>query len=96
MFKWLKNKFRKAPESQLTTMERLEESVDAVNYWWAKLEEEGNPDRVAPWMLWGKDRQLCLMSRTFNNEEVYHSPVIPKPVSAPFINVVKPPKRGAK
>ena len=95
MLKWLKNKFRKAPEQvELTTMERLEAAVDEVNFQWAKLEEEGNPDRVSPWMLWGKERQLCLQSRVFENEMVYQSPVIPKNDAARMFREGKPSKLG--
>lgn len=96
MFKWLANMFRKAPkQNEPTTMERLEAAVDDVNFFWTKLEEEGNPDRIAPWMLWGKDRQLCLRASTFEAEVVYHSPVTPGPTTARFYREGKPSKRVA-
>ena len=96
MFKRLKNKFRKAPKQlELTTMERLEAAVDEVNFWWTQLENEGNPDRVAPWMLWGKERQLCLHAINVESEMVYHSPVTPGPITARLYREGKPSKREA-
>ena len=96
MFKWLANKFRKAPKQlKLTTMERLEDAVDEVNFWWTQLENEGNPDRVSPWMLWGKDRQLCLRTTSIESETVYHSPVTPGPSTARLYREGKPSKREA-
>ena len=96
MFKWLANKFRKAPkQNELTTLEQLEAAVDDVNFFWAKLEEEGNPDRVTPWMLWGKDRQLCLQSHKIDREVVYHSPMTPGSIAARLYREGKPSKREA-
>ena len=85
MFGWIKRLLYLATSGEPTPMctrERLEQAVDDVNYWWAKLEEEGNPDRIAPWMLWGKHRQLVLAARRVGHEEVYHSPVVPTPAYA--------------
>ena len=82
MIKWFKGLFQRETVKVLSTLEEMERAVDNLNYWWAKLEEEGNPDRIAPWMLWGKNRQVVLSARRIGHEEVYHSPVIPAPAYA--------------